>query len=70
MITSDNLASQNNKQGEASSCTAFTTIAENKTERPNAFLALHHKNFMYQSTENLPVTPTELAGSFSPLFNG
>lgn len=70
MITSDNLESQNNKQGEASSCTAFTIKAENKIERPNAFLALCHKNFMHKSIENLPVTLTELAGSFSPLFNG
>lgn len=70
MITSDKLESQNNKQGEASSCTAFTIKAENKTERPNAFLALHRKNFMQQSIEIFPVTPTELTASSSPLFNG
>lgn len=70
MITSDNLESQNNKQGEASSCTEFAVKAENKIERLKAFLALHHKNFMHQSIENLPVPPTEFAASFSPLFSG
>lgn len=55
MLTSEGIEGKNNEQGEASPSTVFIIKAENKTQRTNACLALHHKDFIREMASPLKI---------------
>lgn len=54
-LTSEGIEGNNNEQEKASPSTVFIIKAENKTQRTNACLALHHKNFLREMASPLTI---------------